>query len=436
MTKRTRKHVTWSIGAIVGIALLSVLFLAVPMHGVQTDADLIPTARVLEGDVPVVVHATGELRPVRSAGLVAPAVGGPMQVLKIMGTGTPVKEGDVVVEFDTTEQEEKLAQAVSAVAQAEQEIAKMRADIVVQRAEQQVTLLMARFDVRRAELDARANELVSAIDAQKNVLMLEEAKGRLAQLEGDLASRDTTDRASLAVLEEKRNKAQLEKETAQRNIDQMRIRAPFDGLVAVKDNDTNGAAWTGMVVPEYREGDTVWPGRPVAEVLHASGLELIAKVTEYDRAHLNSGQKADVTIHALQGAALPATITTVAGASRRNDFFGWDSTRTFDVTLHITGTTEHLHPGLTTDIRVTADPIKAARYLPRQALFEQDGKPVVFVRRGRSFEPKPVKISDRTETHIVVADLPVGTEVALRNPLADRAKGDSNTGPTQPHAGS
>jgi multidrug efflux pump subunit AcrA (membrane-fusion protein) len=411
------------------------LLLAVPMHGVQTRADLIPTARVMEGEVPVVIHTTGELRPVRSVGLVAPAIGGPLQILRITTTGTPVKEGDVVVEFDVSEQEEKLAQAASELAQAEQEITKMRADIVVQHAEEQVTLLTARFDVQRAELDARANELVSAIDAKKNLLMLEEAKGRLAQLEADLSSRETTDRASLAVLEEKRNKAKLGMETAQRNIDQMRIRAPFDGLVAVKDNDTNGAAWTGMVVPEYREGDTVWPGRPVAEVLHASGLELIAKVTEYDRAHLNAGQKADVTIHAVQGTALPATIKTVAGASRRSDFFGWDSTRMFDVSLQITGGTEHLRPGLTTEVRVTADPIKGARYLPRQALFEQDGKPVVFVRRGSSFEPRPVKISDRTETHIVVADLPVGTEVALRNPLAERTKGDASGGPVQPRSG-
>jgi HlyD family secretion protein len=436
MTKHTRRRLTWSIAGLAGAALIFAVLLTVPMHGVQTDADLIPTARVAEGDVPVVIHTTGELRPVRSAGLVAPAIGGPLQILRIMGTGTPVKEGEVVVEFDMSEQEEKLAQAASELAQAEQEITKTRADIVVQRAEDQVTLLMARFDVRRAELDARANELVSAIDAKKNLLMLEEAKGRLAQLEGDLASRDTTDRASVAVLEEKRNKARLAMETAQRNIDQMRIRAPFDGLVAVKDNDTNGAAWTGMVVPEYREGDTVYPGRPVAEVLHASGLELIAKVTEYDRAHLSAGQKADVSIHAVQGTALPATIKSVAGASRRSDFFGWDSTRMFDVSLQITGGTEHLHPGLTTQVRVTADPIKKARYLPRQALFEEDGKPVVFVRRGRSFEPRAVKISDRTEAHIVVADLPVGTEVALRNPLADRAKSGAGAGPVQPRAGS
>lgn len=435
MTQRNRTRLGWSIAAVLGLALVIVGFQVVPTHGVQTDGTVIPTARVVQGDVPVVVHTTGELRPVRAVGLVAPAIGGPLQILNIMGTGTPVKKGDVVVEFDLSEQEEKLAQAKSELAQAEQEITKLRADIVVQRAQEQVTLLTARFDVRRADLDVQANaqasELVGVIEAKKNVLILEEAKGRLAQLQSDLTSRETTDRASLAVLLEKRNKAQLAMETAQRNIDQMRIRAPFDGLVAVKDNDTNGAAWTGMVVPEYRAGDTVWPGRPVAEVLHESGLELVAKVTEYDRAHLNAGQKADVAIHAVQGDSLPATIKTVAGASRR-EIWGWDSTRMFDVSLQVTGSPASLRPGLTTQVRVTGDPIKGVRYLPRQALFEQDGKPVVFVRRGRSFEPRQVKLSDRTETHIVVADLDVGTEVALRNPLAENKKSGPSAGPVQP----
>jgi multidrug efflux pump subunit AcrA (membrane-fusion protein) len=432
---RTGARIGWSLAGILVVAAVAALFV-VPTHGVQTEGGVIPTARVAEGDVPVVVYTTGELRPVRSVALVAPAIGGPLQILHIMGTGTPVKAGDVVVEFDLSEQEEKLAQAKSELEQAEQEITKMRADIIVQRAQEQVTLLTARFDVRRAQLDAQANELVGAIEAKKNLLMLEESRGRLAQLESDLTSRETTDRASLAVLEEKRNKARLAMETAQRNIDQMRIRAPFDGLVAVKDNDTNGAAWTGMVVPEYRAGDTVWPGRPVADVLHESGLELVAKVTEYDRAHLNAGQKAEVAIHAVQGATLPAKIKTVAGASRRSDFFGWDSTRMFDVSFEVTGGTANLRPGLTTQVRVTGDPIKGARYLPRQALFEQNGKPVVFVRRGRSFEPRQVKISDRTETHIVVSDLPVGTEVALRNPLAEDKRSGPSAGPVQPAAGS
>jgi HlyD family secretion protein len=435
MTKPNRVRLGWSLAGMLGVALVIAAIVTVPMQGVQTDGALIPTARVMEGDVPVVVHTTGELRPVRSLGLVAPAIGGPLQILHIMSTGTPVKEGDVVVEFDLSEQEEKLAQAKSELEQAEQEITKLRADIVVQQAQDQVDLLTARFDVRRAELDAQANPMLSAVDAKKNLLTLEETKRRSAQLESDLTSREASNRASLAVLEEKRNKARLAMETAQRNIDNMRIRAPFDGLVAVKDNDSVGAAWTGMVVPEYRAGDTVWPGRPVAEVLHESGLELLARVNEYDRAHLNVGQKADVEINAVQGGNLPAAIKTVAGASRRSDFFGWDSRRMFDVSFQFPGNPAHLRPGLTTRVRVTGDPIKGARYLPLQALFEQDGKPVVFVRRGRSFEPREVKVAHRTESHVVVPDLPVGTEVALRNPLAEDRKGGPSAAPVQPGAG-
>ena len=87
-------------------------------------------------------------------------------------------------------------------------------------------------------------------------------------------------------------------------------------------------------------------------------------------------------------------------------------------------------------MRVTGAPIKDALYLPRQALFEQGGKPVVFVRQGGSFEPIEVKVSHRTETHIVVTNLPVGTEVALRNPLAEEKKGGGSAGPVQPRAGS
>src|SRR5688572_10331726 len=438
MTKPNRTRLGWSLAGVVAIALVLAVVAAVPMQGVQTDGNVVPTARVAQGDVPVVVHATGDLRPLKEQGLVAPAVGGPMQILSIAATGTPVKAGDQVVEFDQSEQQDRLETARSELAQAEQEIAKMRADAVVQHAQDEVTLLTARFDVRRAELDLQGagQGLKSEIDKQKLTLTLQEAQGRLAQLQEDLKSRTASDRASLAVLEEKRNKARLQMDNAQRNIDNMKLRAPFDGLVAVKPNDMNNAAWAGVVVPEFRAGDTVYPGRQIAEVLHESGIELIAKVSEYDRAHLTAGQNADVAIHAVQGKNLPATIKNVAGASRREVWAWNDPTRTFDVSFEVTGTnSSNLRPGLTTEVRVTGAPIKDALYLPRQALFEHDGKPVVFVRQGRSFEPREVKVSHRTETHIVVTNLTVGTEVALRNPLAEAKTGAGSAGPVQPGAG-
>ena len=122
------------------------------------------------------VYATGELRAGRTMTLVAPPAGGMLRIVKMVPTGTPVKEGDVVIEFDPADQQFTLEQAKSELAEAEQEIVKMKADAAVQAAQDEVALLTARYDVRRAELDAAANELIGAIEAQKNVLTLEEAR--------------------------------------------------------------------------------------------------------------------------------------------------------------------------------------------------------------------------------------------------------------------
>ena len=101
-------------------------------------------------------------------------------------------------------------------------------------------MLTARYDVRKAELDASGNEFLGTIDAQKNVLSLEEARRRLAQLEQDVKSRAATNQASLAVVEEKRNKAQLAMQRAQQVIDSLVIKAPIDGVVSVKENRDAG----------------------------------------------------------------------------------------------------------------------------------------------------------------------------------------------------
>jgi len=148
-----------------------------------------------------------------------------------------VKKGDLVMEFDPSEQRYKLEQNRSELLQAEQEITKAKADAAVTAAEDKVKLLKARFDVRRAELDVQKNELVSTIDARKNDLALEGAKRVLAELDQDVKSRSASGKASIALAEEKRNKAKLAMDQARQNIDKMRVAAPMDGLVALEKNE-------------------------------------------------------------------------------------------------------------------------------------------------------------------------------------------------------
>src|SRR5438445_6538497 len=168
----------------------------------------IPVATVKVGDLDLKVHTTGELRASHSMMLSAPQVGGgALQITHLLRTGTPVKKGQIVLEFDPSEQQYKLEQSRSELEQAEQEITKAKADAAVQAAQDKVALLKARFDVRRAELEVQKNELVSTIDAKKNQLALEQANRALAELEQDIQSHGITGKTGMDLAREKWNKA-------------------------------------------------------------------------------------------------------------------------------------------------------------------------------------------------------------------------------------
>jgi HlyD family secretion protein len=423
-----------------GGAVLAALVLgAIPLVRVLrlSRADL-PTARVARGDLDLSVHTTGELRPGRSAMVVAPSIPGTLQIVELASPGVAVKAGDVIVDFDPSEQEFNLEQSRSELEQAEQELVRAKADADVQIAQDRVAMLKARFAVRRAELDLGAKDLLGAIEARKNELTLDEARRRLVQLEADVASKSTSSRAGLAVLEARRDKARLAMTLARQNIENMTVRSPMDGVVVVKQNmdASGGMFFSGMSLPDYRAGDMVGPGRLIAEVLDTRGLELQAKINEADRANLNAGQAAEVRVDGLPGGVFPAKIKTISGAAARGFFFDNDSRRKFDTTLQLDEPDGRLRPGLSAEVVISAQQLKGVLYIPRQALFEKDGKPVVYVRAGDGFEARKVTVKYRSESRAVVEGLGVGTEVALVDPEAQAKAATKPAGPAaQPAQG-
>lgn len=379
----------------------------------------VPTTRVQRGQVDTSINATGELKTTRATVLTAPAVGGTLRLLTLQATGTTVKAGEVVLEFDPSDQEDKLDEARGQLLEAELEIEKLHADAAVQSAQDKVDLLTARFDVRKAELDTSGNELLSAIKARQNELTLEEARRRLAQLQEDIASHASTSEAAMAVLVEKRKKAQLAMDLAKQTIASMVVRAPVDGLVSVNANrDGVNFFYAGMQFPEYREGDTVWSGRQIAELLDVRQMEFVARVPETDRATVAAGQRATLTLDGLSGATLDAKVTNV-GQIRpgMGGFRGPEGpVRLLDVSLALDRPLETARPGLTAKVKIASEPLKNVLYVPRQAIFDRDGKPWVYVKVGRGFEARAVTIVARTESAVVVKDLAEGAEIALANP--------------------
>jgi HlyD family secretion protein len=419
---RSRRAITWAVIAVVLCATVGVVA-AVRRASPVAAGDQIPTGLVKRGDLDMKVFVTGELRASHSEMMTAPPIGGgALQLTYLLHTGAPVKKGELVMEFDPSEQHFKVDQNRSELLQAEQEITKAKADAAVTTAQDKVAMLKARFDVRRAELDVQKNELVSTIDARKNDLALEQAKRVLAELEQDVKSRSASNEATISLAQEKRNKAKLAMDQAQGNIDKMKVTAPMDGLVALQKNE--GAmggfcCFPGQTLPEYREGDQVQPGRTVGQVIDPSGLELVAKVGELERNNIKEGQSVDFQLDAFPGIDFHGKVKTVGGNTTRR-FWEDDSATKFEVSITLATTDPRMRPGLTAHLYINSDPRKDVLYVPRQALFLKENKRLIYVRNGSNFDPHEVKIQAENESRAAIDGIGAGTEVALIDPTAPK----------------
>jgi HlyD family secretion protein len=422
-----RRHA--GLAAILVALLLAGGLSSCALHGGTPSADSdVPIAIVERTDLNIEVNTTGDLRSTQTAELSAPPIaGGTLQIIHLVKTGSLIKAGDVIVEFDPSEQEFNLAQNRSDFEQAEQEIVKAKDDASVQEAEDKTALLKAKFAVRQAELDVSKSEILSAIDAKKNQLTLDEAKRALAQLQLDIQSHTASNQATIAVDDEKRNKAGLAMKQAQQNIDDMRVKSTIDGLVVLRPNrDASGGF--GMNLPDYQEGDQVNPGNIVAEVIDVNQMEIAAKVIEKEHENVKTGQTVNIHIDALPGKVFQGKVKNVAGMVSTSFFDDDDPVHKFDVTIQFDHADGSLRPGFGAHLDVLGDHLQHALSIPRQAVFDKDGKPSVFVKTGNTFEQREIKIQNVTGGLAVIDGLKEGTQVALINPEK------KTSGPAKPNA--
>lgn len=305
------------------------LFQSMPQRQQQ-----VATTKVRRGDVIVRSYTRGEVRAVRSVTLVAPNLFGTVQVTELAELGSFAREKDLVVGFDDSEVNSRVEEKQLEIDQVDEQIKKAEADLAIRNNQDQVELLRTRYSVRRADLEVKRNELLSAIDAKKNILNLEESKRRLTQLESDIKSRLEQAQAEMAVLKEKKNKAKLELNRETQRLSQVKLLSPMSGLVAIKQNRQGGFFFPGMQIPDIREGDQVQPGMAIADVLDLSELEIVAKVGELDRANLKDGQDVIIQLDAVGNKKFSGKIKTMSGTASANIFSG-DPGKKFDVVFSV-----------------------------------------------------------------------------------------------------
>ena len=124
----------------------------------------IPTTSVKKGRVTIVVAARGELQGGNSELLNAPmSGGGDMALTFLREPGEPVKEGDVIAQFDTTQQEFSLREAEADLAEAEQQVIKAETDAAASLEEARYQVVSTTSEAKQAEIEIRKNPILASV---------------------------------------------------------------------------------------------------------------------------------------------------------------------------------------------------------------------------------------------------------------------------------
>ena len=413
---------------VIGLCAVALLLALVAWGGSRlmktmspASASRLPVTQVRRGDVTITVSAKGELSGGHTEMLSAPMTGGgDMAITYLREGGEPVAAGDVVVKFDTTEQEYKLKEAEADLAEAEQHVIQTQADNQAKEEETSYSLLQAKTDVRTAELEARRNPILADIVARENTLALEAAKDHLRQLEHDAANRQATSAAAVAIQEAARNKAKVQAETARQNIENMVLKAKTGGYVSVMLNTNCNMCMFGMLFPALQVGDTVNAGMVVAQIPDLKNWEVSASIGELDRGHLSVGQKVQVAIVALPGKSFNGTIKEIGGT------VGAFWNRHFDSKIALEEAAPGMRPGMSSNIVITTGTLPNSLWVPSQALFESDSRTYVYLETPSGFTPRDVKLVRRSESQVVLTGLREGQVVALANPELEHQNTQTN----------
>jgi HlyD family secretion protein len=163
-----------------------------------------------------------------------------------------------------------------------------------------------------------------------------------------------------------------------------------------------------------QEGDEVWPGLPFMQVVDPSAMQVTASVNQVDFPYLRTGQRVEVRLDAYPDLVLGGSIEHLAAIA--NTSLLSQVVHNFNATFAIQGTDPRLLPDLSAAVDVELERLPDVLLAPRDALMMENGKTYVAVKRGTSFEKRPVTLGRSNDVEAVVLSGLVAGDLVRRNP--------------------
>lgn len=384
---------------------------------------VVATARARRGDFVIAINTRGEVRSTRSIVLTAPQVPSP-RIVKLAESGKPIKKGDVVVEFDSAQQEQTYLEQSTNVRTADSEIVQTKASHRMTNEADAMSLMQSGYDVERAKLEASKAEILSEIEGAKNRIDVGIAEGDLNQVKVAIDAHKVQQDADLQRLQQKKDKTLRDMGRAKGYLSNMVIRAPLDGIVNILPNFRAGGSF-GSMPPPFKEGDAAWTGAAIAEIPDLTSMRVELKLEEVERGKTQLGQQVRVRVDAIADKEFLAELDWISPIATLNFARFGSPEKTFPAYASLKNLDPRLRPGMSASAEIVIEKQVGALLIPARASFVHNGKPAVYVQKGQQFIAREIQVGKRNENDIVVLkNLRDGEIVTLENPFeaAKRAK--------------
>lgn len=405
MSPRQRKVTRFAVS---GAALLAValgLWLVAGRAGASGTGDWVEVRR---DDLVVGVPVAGTLSSVQAVRI------GPPQVAQIWDykisfmapEGAPVRPGEPVLGFDTSELERQLLDKRAERDSAQKELEKKQTDLEIDRRDRELELAEAEARLRKASLkvDVPA-ELVASRELAKSREDLALARREVAYLKNRLHLDGVESATEIGALARKRDRAAVRVKEMEDAIGRMTVTAPRAGTVVYVATDEG---------EKKKVGDSCWRGQSVLEIPDLRRMEAEGEIDEADAGRVAVGQRVTFRLDAHPDDVFTGRVRSIGGSVQsRSDS---DALKVVKLEIDLDSTdAQRMRPGMRFLGTVEIERIAKALVVPAEAVFNRVSGPVVYRKTGWGSEEVRPTLGQRNDRQVEIrSGLKDGDRVSRR----------------------
>jgi len=204
-------------------------------------------------------------------------------------------------------------------------------------------------------------------------------------------------------------------EAAEKQLEKCVIKAPASGMVLYGNPRRR---WHSSNEQKVKVGAEWWKGYTILTIPDFSKFEIDISIAEEYRGRVKPGCGAVVTLEAIPGLKLEGKLKNISNLATPRNRYDSSSPKVFKGVVELDANDKRMVSGMTTRVEIVAETVKGVLALPIESVFNEEGKPVVYLRKGENgFERRVVKPGRSNDDEVEITEgLAAGDEIWLIHP--------------------